>query len=309
MKECNQLVTSVKITKLSLPFGNRIALWNPAAIRCALAGLALGLMACASRADTTPLRFGMTPAIVHDQHRLIKEWGDYLAARIGRPVEIVSRDRYSDTLEMLGQDKLDAAWLSDYPYIIVRRKVHLLAIPVHRGKASYQGYLIVPARDKTTRSLLQLRGAVFAYADPISHTGYLIPRQELAQAGERPARFFRKTFFTWGHRNSVEAVAAGLADASFVDSYVWDCLQKISPNLTAQTRIVSRSTEYAFPPIVTRGSMPPEEFRRLQEAMLGMSADPAGRKLLEKLDLDGFTKGRPELYDPVEKLVRALGDK
>lgn len=269
----------------------------------------LTCLACVAWAETPPLRFGMTPAIVHDQHRLIKEWGDYLAARIGQPVEIVSRDRYSDTLEMLGQDKLDAAWLSDYPYIMVRRKVRLLAVPVHRGKPSYQGYLIVPARDKTTRSLLQLRGTVFAYADPISHTGYLIPRQELAQAGQRSNTFFRKTFFTWGHRNSVEAVAAGLADASFVDSYVWDSLQKIAPDLTAQTRIVSRSTEYAFPPIVTRGSLPSEAFRRLQAALLGMSGDPAGRQLLEKLYLDGFVQGRPELYDPVEALIHALGDK
>ena len=269
----------------------------------------ISTLSSAENLSPPPLRFGMTPAIVHDQHQLIKEWGDYLAPRIGRSVEIISRDRYSDTLEMLGQDKLDVAWVSDYPYILIRRKVRLVVTPIYQGKPAYRAYLIVPAGDKTTRSLAQLRGTVFAYADPISHTGYLIPRFELEKNGDKPATFFRKIFFTWGHRNSIEAVARGLADASYVDSYVWDTLQKIAPKLTNQTRIVSRSSDYAFPPIVARASVSAGDFQRLQTALIGMSADPAGRALLARLNLDGFAKGKPEDYDPIDKLARALGER
>jgi len=314
VKKGNRLVTNAHDRVKMLPIGNNpsVAMGWLAFVRGSLLGLALIFMSGVGLAEETPsppLRFGITGVIVQDQHRLLEDWRDYLAARIGRPVAFVSRDRYTDTLDMLRHDKLEAAWLSDYPYILARRQVRLVAIPVYQGKPVYRAYLIVPARDKTTRSILDLRGTVFAYADTISHTGYLVPRYELAQAGKKPGSFFRKTFFTWGHHNSVEAVAAGLADGAYVDSYVWDSMQKISPKVTSQTRIVSRSSDYAFPPIVVSRSLPADDFRRFQAAMLGMSTDPAGRKLLEKLNLDGFALGKPESYDPVEKMMHAVGDK
>lgn len=314
VKKGNHLVTVAHNHGGALPTGNNFSGkggWR-AFFRGLLLGLALILMNSAGQAEDVsraPLRFGITGVIVPDQHRLLEDWRDYLSARIGRPVAFVSRDRYTDTLDMLGHDKLEVAWLSDYPYILARRRVRLVAIPVYQGKPVYRAYLIVPARDQKTRSILDLKGTVFAYADTISHTGYLIPRYELAQAGKKPGSFFRKTFFTWGHHNSVEAVAAGLADGAYVDSYVWDSMRKMSPDVTNQTRIVSRSSDYAFPPIVASRALSGEDFRHLQKALFGMSTDPEGRKLMEKLNLDGFASGKPESYDPVEKMMHAVGDK
>ncbi|MDD5295609.1 MAG: PhnD/SsuA/transferrin family substrate-binding protein [Rhodocyclaceae bacterium] len=310
----NQLVTNLIHSDMPLPRGNILSLvrgWLPRC-RVALLGIALIFLIPFSQAQApsaTPLRFGITGAILQEQRQLLSDWSSYLATHIGRPVEFVSRDRYTDTLDMLAHDQLEAAWVSDSPYILIRNQVRLVAVPVYHGRPLYRAYLIVQARDKATRSILQLRGTVFAYADTISHTGYLIPRYELAQAGEKPSTFFRKTFFTWGHRNSVEAVAQGLADASYVDSYVWDSMQKIAPNVTNQTRIVSRSDEFPFPPIVANRSISSEDYLRLQKTLFRMSDDPAGRQLLSRLNLDGFTQGRPENYDPVEKMMRAVGDK
>lgn len=307
------MVTPLTIDPKELPISNWIdRIFRSEGFRLCrrlMAGLMLALIGAASPAASLPLRFGITPAVMPDQGGALAELGNYLSSRLGRPVEMVSRDRYADTLEMLPQHELDVAWLSDYPYILVRNQVRLVAVPLYQGRPRYRAYLIVPASDQTSRSLLDLRGSIFAYSDPNSHTGYLIPRHELAQAGERPVSFFRKAFFTWGHRNSIEAVAQGLAQAAYVDAYVWDSLQKIAPEITGRTRIVSRSIDYAFPPIVAHHALPEPDFKRLQQALLGMSSDPAGLALLRRLNLDGFIPGKPELYDPVEKMMRALGDK
>ena len=58
----------------------------------------------------------MTPAFLHDQHALLAEWRIYMEARLKRPVEFVQRDRYRDTMDLLQQQKVEFAWICDYPY-------------------------------------------------------------------------------------------------------------------------------------------------------------------------------------------------
>ena len=66
-------------------------------------------MAAVGATDARPIRFGMTPAFLHDQHALLAEWRVYLEQRLQRPVEFVQRDRYRDTMDLLQQQKVDFA--------------------------------------------------------------------------------------------------------------------------------------------------------------------------------------------------------
>jgi phosphonate transport system substrate-binding protein len=256
----------------------------------------------------TPVRVGLTPAFLHDQHGLLEEWRRYLEARLKRPVAFIQRDSYRETMDLLRLEKLDFAWICDYPFVHLKKQVRLLAVPLYQGRPYYRSYLIVPASNPHTTSILQLKNMVFAYADPYSNTGYLAPRYELFQAGEDPAKFFSKTFFTWSHHKVVEAVAFGLANGGAVDSYVWDSLAVVQPGLTAKTRIVSRSPEYGFPPFVAHRSVQEEEFRVFQKVLTDMTTDPAGQALLKRLNLDGFSRNDPKLYDSVAQMMRAFGE-
>ena len=256
---------------------------------------------------TAPLRIGLTPTFPNDQYRALEEWRRYLEQRLQRKVEFIRRDSYIEAMDLLRLQKVDFAWICDYPFVFFKDQVKLLAVPLYHGRPYYQSYLIVPARDLRTTTIAQLKNQVFAYADPYSNTGYLTPRFELRQLGENPARFFSKTFFTWGHRKTVEAVAAGLAQGGAVSSHVWDTLAKVKPELTAATRIVSTSPEYGFPPFVARSSISDAEFRGMQQALLAMSEDEAGRKLLSGLNLDGFVAGDPRFYDRVDQMIRTFG--
>ena len=180
--------------------------------------------------------------------------------------------------------------------------------PLNQGRPTYRSYLIVPARDNRTRSILELKGAVFAYPDPYSNTGYLAPRYEIKQGGEDPSTFFKRTFFTWSHRKAIEAVAAGLAQGAAVDSYVWDVLNRVRPDITAKTRIVWSSKEYGFPPLVANRNVSNADFARMQAVLMNMKNDPQGRLLLERLNLDGFIAGSPALYDGVADMMRLFGE-
>lgn len=253
-------------------------------------------------------RVGMTPAFLHDQHVVLDDWRTYLEKKLGHKIEFVQRDSYRETMDLLRLGKLEFAWICDYPYVHLKDQVRLLAVPVNQGKPLYRSYLIVSVRDPHTQSLAQLRSKVFAYADPYSNTGYLVPRYQLHQMGENPEKFFSRTFFTWSHRKAIEAVASGVAQGAAVDSFVWDTLAKVRPELTARTRIAARSPEYGFPPFVAHRSVSEGDFKTMQDGLIRMGQNPEGAALLQRLNLDGFTPGNPGIYRGVAEMMKVLGE-
>lgn len=254
------------------------------------------------------IRFGLTPAFVHDEHSLMEEWRIYLQVRLGRPVEFVQRDSYRETMDLLRLGQLDFAWICDYPFLYLKDQVRLLSVPLNRGRPYYRSYLIVGADDKARNSMKDLKGSVFAYSDPYSNTGYLAPRYQIRELGEDPATFFKKTFFTWSHRKAIEAVATGFAQGAAIDSFVWDTLARGRPELTSQTRIIAESPEYGFPPFVANRTVGAEDFQAMRRTLLGMRDDPTGQRLLDRLNIDGFVVGDKRLYDDVAKMMRAFGE-
>lgn len=284
-------------------------------MKMTLSGLLFALLALFSMplafagSEDGVIRFGITPAIVHDQYGVLAEWRAYLERKLQRRVEFVSRDSYRETIDLLRQKRLDFAWVSTYPYVYLeqQRLARLLATPLYQGRPYYCAYFIVPAHDSKTASLLDLEGKVFAYADPYSNTGYLLPRHRLRQAGKDEEHFFRKTFFTSSHRKVIVAVAESVADGGSVDSFVWDTLSLIRPELTHQTRIIGQSEEFGFPPIVAGTAVNKRDRETMRSVLIEMRNDPEGRGLLKQLNIDGFIPGSPKLYENVFALQRTPG--
>ncbi len=253
--------------------------------------------------SSRPIRFGTTAVILEDQVAILRSWKGYLEERVARPVRFVHRGSYQEITELLSKDQLDFAWVCGYPYVRNRSFMRLLAIPLYQGRPLYQSYLIVPKSDTTTRSFRDLKGKIFAYSDPNSNSGFLVPQYELVRLGENPTIFFQKSFFTWAHSKVVNAVAAGLANGGAVDGYVWETLQQTHPDLTARTRVVRKSALYGFPPLVARASMSERDFHAMQDVLLGMSQDVQGRQLLARLNLDGFAPDDPHVFDGIAEIL------
>lgn len=268
--------------------------------------LAAGAALAASRpalAVARPLRIGTTAVILHDQVGFLNAWRAYLEAQLGAPVQFVQRGAYREINDLLRAEELDFAWVCGFPYARNRSLMQLLAMPLWDGRPLYRSYLIVPATDRTTASFADLAGRVFAYSDPDSNSGFLVPQYELYRLGNDPAAFFRRTFFTYAHSKVVLAVGQGLASGGAVDGYVWETMARQSPALTAATRVAWRSEEYGFPPLVARRSLPAATFDSVQGALIGMSGDPVGRTLLRTLNLDGFAPPEERVFDGIAGIV------
>ena len=271
-----------------------------------VAGVLLSQVLCAQSGDDKGYRIGLTPVMLTDRTSFLQVWQGYFEKRLGHPVTFVQRQTYREVVELLLAGELDAAWLCGYPYVVHRKETELLAVPVFRGKTSYHSYLIVPASDHRTTSLVDLKHKVFAYSDPDSNSGYLYPQVKLIIEGIEPRYFFAKTFFTWSHREVVKAVAEGVADGGAVDSYVWETLAINEPELTRRTRVVSKSPSFGFPPLVIKRGLARSRADRLRQAFLAMSEDLEGRALLNKLNLDRFVPGEDGFYDSIARSVEIL---
>lgn len=262
--------------------------------------------AAAAAALASEIRIGLTPVFLDDQLDFLKKLRAYLTARLQVPVSFVQRGSYREIVELIRSGKIDFAWLCGYPYVRFKGEMKLLAVPLYHGNPLYQSYLIVPAGDTKTASLLELGGKMFAYSDPDSNSGYLYPQYQLLQAGLNPVSFFARTFFTWSHRKVIEAVGVGLAQGGAVDGYVWDVLATVHPELTAATRVVSRSPELGYPPFVAHAKISPETFQKMQRVLMAMSRDAEGSQLLKVLHLDGFVEGNDQLFDGIAVMARTL---
>jgi len=269
-----------------------------------LAPAVLAVPASQARAAAQPLRFGTTPVFLDDQLALLGVWQRYLQGRLGRAVTFVQRGSYREIVDLLLGDRVDAAWLCGYPYVVYEDRLHLVAVAEYQGQALYRSHLVVPASDTATRAVPDLAGRIFAYSDPLSNSGHLVPRVELLRASADPDRFFRRSFFTFGHRKVVEAVRAGLAHAGAVDGYVWDTLHRQHPEATEGLRVAWRSGPHGFPPVVARPSLAREEREALAQALVGMRGSEPGASLLKRLNIDGFRPVQADLYASIRELVR-----
>lgn len=231
----------------------------------------------------------------------------YLSAQLGRPVELVQRRTYAEVNDLIRRNEVDLAFVCTRAYVQGRREfgMQLLVIPQVHGQTVYFSKVIVRA-DYPAQRFEDLRGAVFAFTDPLSNTGHLYPSVLVKRLGETPQTFFRRIFFTYSHDNAIRAVAEGVADAAAVDSLVLDYALKREPALQERLRVIHISPPFGIPPVVVGPGIRPQTRARLQQILLRMGDDPQGRRALQALEVDRFVPGRDEAYDRVRALEAEL---
>ncbi len=167
---------------------------------------------------------------------------------------------------------LDMAWLgaSAYAKITLTDPKAVEAKLITKNVDGTQGYYSIGIASKTSgiTSMDNAKGHSFAYADPNSTSGYLVPASELTAKYGDLAKYFKSTAFSGGHEQTIVGVNNGTYDAgvtnsdmigNFADGYTSGALRKaVDGGLVDMNNLVDIWHSALIPngPFVVRAALP-----------------------------------------------------
>lgn len=225
---------------------------------------------------------------------------NYLTAELGQPVRIRVQKSYQSHIDFVGQNRADIAFIGPVSYVLMRRSYGakpLLAKLEESGTSFFRGVIVV-RQDSSFASVADLRGKSFAFSDPNSTMGHIVPRAMLAQAGVPVSQLGRHDFLN-SHHDVVLAVLGGYFDAGGVKDEIFVEYEKRGLRALAKSPPVA---EHLF---LTRSDLPAPLVQRLRSLFLAVNSSPRKQNILSgiKATATGFVPVVPRDYDSLEELM------
>jgi phosphonate transport system substrate-binding protein len=235
---------------------------------------------------------------------------DYIGNKLGKPVELVTRESYKEANDLLKNNKVHAAFVCGKPYVDGNKEfgLELLVAPQMNGKTVYHSYIVVH-KESSINNIEDLRGKTFAFVDPGSNTGTLVPTFIVAQMGETPDSFFDDYIYTYGHDKSIKAVSQRIVDGAAVDSLIYDYSKHFDTHYADKTKIIFQSPPYGIPPVVVPREIDPGLRNSLKTIFLNIHNAPAGHEILKGMAIDRFVEVDDSAYDGIREMKDYLSRK
>jgi phosphonate transport system substrate-binding protein len=235
-----------------------------------------------------------------------KQLVEYITEHIGGDTSMVLKPSYSEVRQLLEQNTVLAAFVCTGTYMasLATKSLEVLAVPDFKDGMRYRCLLIVRA-ESGIDDLQGLRGRTFAFTDPESNTGCMVPTWFLKQQGLEPDTYFSRVLFTKSHDRSIRAVADGVADGAGVDSLIFYSLVRANPDLEQKVQVLWQSEVFGAPPIVVPVGLPEVVKERLKAILFSMADSPRGREILDGLDIEHFRAPDANEYDSAYRVWKA----
>ena len=161
-----------------------------------------------------PLSVGMIPdagatQVAVDQKAPLR---DYLAKALGESVNLIIPTNYNATVEALGNNSLDFAYLGALTYVKAHAMYGALPLVQRTEDKQFHSALHHTREFRYSEASPHTKGKRFAFGDINSTSGHLIPYSELKKAGVDADKdlMFR---YTGSHPATAKAVESGAVDA------------------------------------------------------------------------------------------------
>lgn len=253
------------------------------------------------------LRMGLIPASdAEEMLRAYEPIKEYLSKELGIPVEIQVTSDYTSAIEAMKYKHIDMAWFGPFSYImavkIAGAEAIVNGVKESTGKATYKS-VIVANVDSGIKTLDDLKGKTFAFVDPASTSGNLMPRKMLVENGIDPENDFSNYFYAGTHGAVQYAIANGKVDAGAGGDNVYERMIKEGEIDPKVNKIIYESEPIPGSPIVVRGDLPREFKEKITQALVDMD-----KQTIDKVDGWGGIARYQRVSDADYDLVREIAE-
>jgi phosphonate transport system substrate-binding protein len=210
---------------------------------------------------------------------------DYLQKNLGVEVKIFTASSYAGVIQALASNQIEFAFLGSSAYAaaweVSKGKVEPLLSRVEQDGSTGYFAIVVVKQDSPFKKIEDLKGKMFAFADPNSTSGYQVPYFYLRKGGINSETHFGKVVFSGSHENGVLGVVNGQFDGAA--THMTNEHRGIPASLMARkmipqnsVRIIWKSPEISSGPFTARGDLPSELKQQVTQLIFDMpQKDPA----------------------------------
>ncbi len=248
-------------------------------------------------ADT--LTFGIVPQF--SEIKLARQWNPilrYLGEKSGYRLIFKPAPNIPGFEQRLFEGMYDLAYMNPYHYVVASRYPGYVAIAKQTNK-SLQGILVVH-KNSNIRDIRQLAHKTLIFPSEAAFAASILPRAELRKAG-----ISIQAEYISSHDKVYRKVAYQIYPAG---GGIIRTLNNIDSSIRSQLRILWKSKSYTPHAFAAHPDVDPGAVKRIQDAMLQMSHDPEGRKLLQRIEFDGIEIATDKEWDDIRKLDIKLLD-
>jgi phosphonate transport system substrate-binding protein len=207
-----------------------------------------------------------------------KTLSDFLARKLGKPVEVIVPLSSSVIIEGFANGTVDLGYLSATDMVVAQKKNagQILLAGEIDGHNWYQSYWLA-LKEKPYSKVEDLRGKPVAFASKTSTSGYLIPIYDLKRKAlltkPDPEAFFGagNLFYGTGYVSAVERVLNGQAEAAAVSYYVLDKDKHLTIEQRAKLKKVTEQGPVPTHVIAVRSSISEADRDTLRKALETMN--------------------------------------
>ena len=260
-----------------------------------------------AEATEPPIRMGIislaTPA------KIYKQWtpyADYLAAKLGRDVEIVVPRGFKKIIAAVENNDVDLFYVNSHIfYRLMQQGKALPVAQMQNLKGSITSNSVIFVRsDSGIDSIQDLKGEKLAFVSPMGAGGYLAPRAQFYKEGIK-TRTDTEEKFTKNLSSSLHKVLLGDVKAGTMCGLNYQLMsQRIE---TGDLKIISTSSDYPENVMGAHPDMPKELREQIIDVVIDMDSDSQGKKVLS--DMQSMKILKFVAYDTkTERITKILLD-
>lgn len=256
------------------------------------------------------LRFAiLSNASVAETYQTHYHFIRYIEEQLDEKIDIIQKDTYGEMIDLFESGQVDVGFVCGYLSVLGSKKgvMEKLAMPVVNGEKQYSSY-IVARTDSDINDISDFEGLRFAFSNPYSFAGYLVPKYLIKKTGADFDTFFKKTYFTYNHNHSVSSVVNGLVDGAAIYSTTYDKLLYEDDPVIKEIQVIAESSLVGNHPIVVAPQLDKKIKEDLKNILLSMHENDQGKAVLSRVNYDYFIEIDEQLYTSVQPVLEEMDD-